>query len=591
MKNPLKKHIGARFSLIFTVALSLWAVQPAFAANDYWAGVPGSSADTNWTTTANWTSAQQTYFNAVFFNGVGTNANNNYAVNNVLNATTGVAQMPMYELDYVPTNGNYTTLINPGVTMTIGAGDGNLRAGAGQGYGVTSHAVPANAVETITITGSGGTLTMNGNLTVGQGSTTPNDTHNVTLDLSGLDNFVMTANNNYIYLASTGGNNSPLLNGVLYLAKTNNIVLGQGIQICNQSSSSNSLPVALYLGISNLITLGSSGNFNIGQGGVSTNGVIVAFNPAFLGGATPPTAVFNSAASGGRIGNLYVCNTSQSIPGYALCNLSGGSVNALVSTLQVGQSSSGLGAATGVLTFDMGAINANSAYIGRQQSSGGGMAVGAVNINSNSTYGASATLQVNTLLTLAATTGTVTPGTAGTLNVNGGTLIANLVTNGGGVGTINLTNATWQVSLTPGVTAYGNITVTNFNTGGPTNSVVVSFATLPSTYPVTNRLVVYQSLGGAGIANLGLTLPTGGSYAGYLTNNTAANAIDLIVTAGDVPIPLVWTGTDPGSSPYWDTAALNWTNLSGTRWRTANWTPCALTTPPAEPPAPTSSGR
>ena len=118
--------------------------------------------------------------------------------------------MPIWELDYNdPTNGNYTTLINPGVTLTVGVGNhGFLAVGADQLNG--SSPAPANAMETITITGSGGTLQMPGsgaNLWVGQGSPTPeSDVHNVTLaDLSGLDTFSMTApvqcSGNVIYVA------------------------------------------------------------------------------------------------------------------------------------------------------------------------------------------------------------------------------------------------------------------------------------------------------------------------------------------------------------------------------------------------------
>ena len=120
-------------------------------------GSPGAGATTNWTDAANWTYAgqlsPQTYFNQVEFAGVGASANNNFAVNNVLDNVTGVAQMPMWELDYIPTNGNYTTLINPGVTMIVGVGNhGYLTVGADQLNG--SSPAPANAVETITITGS-----------------------------------------------------------------------------------------------------------------------------------------------------------------------------------------------------------------------------------------------------------------------------------------------------------------------------------------------------------------------------------------------------------------------------------------------------
>ena len=361
----------------------------------------------------------------------------------------------------------------------------------------------------------------------------------------------------------------------LYLAKTNNIVLGNGIQTCNQSSSSNSLPIALYLGINNLITLGSSGNLNIGQSGTSTNGVIVAFNPAFLGGATPPTAVFNSSASGGRINNWYVCNTSQSFNGYALCNLSGGSVNALISTLEIGASSSGSGAAVGVLTFDLGTINASSAYVCRQQSSSGGMAVGTVNINSNSTYGASATLTVGGTLSLATVTGTLTPGTAGTININGGTLNAGSIVTGvssGSTAAINVNGGTFALSGTGGTAAspISSLTLTNSTldlaissaptnifastlaTGGTTNVINLTTAPVFASYPVQVSLIKYQgSIGGAGY-NFGLgTLPA--LFGGYLSNNTANASVDLVLTNG--PFAEVWSATQNAN---WDTTSTNW---------------------------------
>src|ERR1035438_4253373 len=119
MKSNLSTIVSAsRIAPMLVLALSLASSPSARAANDYWAGVPGTSATTNWTDAANWTSAIQTYYNEVEFTGIGASANNNFAVNNVLDGTTGVAQMPIWELDYIPTNGNYTTLINLGVTMT-----------------------------------------------------------------------------------------------------------------------------------------------------------------------------------------------------------------------------------------------------------------------------------------------------------------------------------------------------------------------------------------------------------------------------------------------------------------------------------------
>jgi autotransporter-associated beta strand protein len=573
MKDLLKNRIGARFSLLLTVALSLGAVQQARAGTEHWIGNPGVTATTNWSDSANWTgiSPPQTYYNEVDFWSIGA-VGAPGVINNVLDSTAapGPAQMPIWQLDYIPTNANFTTLINPGVTMQIAAGNGNLKVGAD--ILTTGTPAPANAVETITITGPGATLNMTGgSLYVGQGSVTPYDTHNVTLDLSGLDNFVMTPStyNTYIYLASSAAARA---NGVLYLAKTNNIVLSQGIQTCNQSSSSNSQPIILYLGISNSITLGSSGNFNIGQTGVSTNGVIVAFNPAFLGGANPPTAIFNSSASGGRIGNIYICNTSQAFNSYALCNLSGGSVNALVSTLYVAESSSGIGTATGVLTFDMGTINASSAYVGRQQSSGGGMAVGTVNINSNSTYGASATLIVGGTLSIGAYSGTLTSGTAGTININGGTLSAGTITCGTGTGAINVAGGTLTLSGTGGTTASPisalsianstlnltvssaptNINTTSLTTGGAGNLINIPAAPASPVYPVQVSLIKYQgSIGGAGY-NFSLgTLPA--LFGGYLSNNTANASVDLVLTNG--PLAEIWSAAQNNN---WDTTSTNW---------------------------------
>lgn len=574
--------VSPRLVLVVSTLIAL-AASTAKAANDFWAGVSGSSASTNWTDPANWTfsgqSSPQTYFNQVEFIGVGASPNNNTAVNNVLDATTGISQMPIWELDYAVTNGNYTTLIAPGVTMQTGAGNGFLKVGADVLH--TGSPAPADAVETITILGAGGTLIMNPNnnngLLVGQGSVSPNDTHNVTLDMSGLDNFVMnppSGGNSYIYLASSSAARA---NGVLYLAKTNNIVLGAGIQICNQSSSSNSLPVIMYLGINNSITTGTSGNFNIGQTGVSTNGCIVEFNPVFLGGANPPTAVLNSAATGGRIPGLFVCNTSQGFPSYALCDLSGGSINALVNNLAVGLSSSGHGSATGVLTFDMGTINASTSSVGRQQSSGGGIAVGTVNINSNSTYGASATLTVGGTLSLGVVTGTLTPGSAGTININGGTLsVGTIATGGGGASTINcskgnitigttagtaaapisavsLTNSSLTFAANPNVT---NAFVSSLVTGGSGNVINISSVPPSPTYPEIVHLIQYSSIGGAGYNFTAGTLPALAS--GYISNDIANSSIDLVLTTG--PLALSWNGSINGN---WDSSTANWTGGTG----------------------------
>src|SRR5260370_8202105 len=138
MKSPRQIVVSAsRVSYLSVLALCLVAARSARADYNFWAGVPGVSATTNWTDAANWTGAIQTYYNEVEFTGIGTSANNDFSVNNVLDGTTGVAQVPIWELDFVPTNGNYTTLISPGGTLTLNAGRAHLAVGAHQCHPAT----------------------------------------------------------------------------------------------------------------------------------------------------------------------------------------------------------------------------------------------------------------------------------------------------------------------------------------------------------------------------------------------------------------------------------------------------------------------
>ncbi len=566
----------AQFGVV--LAFSLLIICPAKAASDFWAGNPGVGLTTNWTDAANWTyagqSSPQTYFNQVEFVGVGASPNTITSVNNVLDNTTGVAQMPMWELDYIPTNVNYTTLIDPGVTMTVGVGNhGYLTVGADQLNG--SSPAPANAVETITITGSGGTLNMAGsgaNLWVGQGSPTPGDSHNITLNLSGLDTFNDNAgagSGNFIHVANGNQNpNSfaPNENGTLYLAKTNTISLGNDFQICN-TPGTNSLTCGVYLGIYNYILTGT-GNLIVGGPGTGPAGAVMAFNPAFVGGASLPVAYLGGNGADGRIANFYIgyANGNSQVAGTGLCDFTGGTVTVVADTMQLGQGGNPGANSQGTLNFNNGSVNANNATIGNQEVSGGGTGAGIVNIGTN------ATLTVNNTLTLASATGTLTPGTAGRININGGALAAGSIVNGAGAGTINATNGAFTLTGQAGApaapvsgislvnstlnlaiqAASTNIVVSSLTTGGSTNVInITSVPAFPS-YPVQIKLVKYPaSIAGAGY-DFGLgTLPP--LCAGYLSNNTAGASIDLVLTSG--PSTETWSGAVNGN---WDTTTANW---------------------------------
>jgi fibronectin-binding autotransporter adhesin len=591
MKTESLTVVFARnIQLRIAQAVCILAASSALAANEQWQGVPGVSVTTNWTDAANWgdfsgfgsSTPPQTYYNQVQFFGGGASANNNFSVNNVLDNTTGVAQMPIWELDYAPTNGNYTTLINPGVTMMVGVGNhGYLTVGADQLNG--SSPAPANAVETITITGSGGTLNMPGssaNLWVGQGSPTLGDSHNVTLDLSGLDTFTDSAgagSGNFIYVAygnqSANSQNlntfTPNENGTLYLAKTNVISLGNDFQICN-TPGTNSQTCGVYLGIYNYILTGT-GNLVVGGPGTGSAGAVMAFNPAFVGGADVPVAYLGGNGADGRIVNFNIgnANGNSQVAGTALCDFTGGNVTVMAGTMQLGQGGNAGANSQGTLSFNDGGVNANNATIGNQEVSSGGMGVGIVNIGSN------ATLTVNSTLTLAAVTGTLTPGSAGIINVNGGSVVVNNIVSGSGASTINLTNGSLTLSSAAGtvaapintlaatnsvinlalasVSSSNNIVVTSLTTGGTTNIINITSAPAFPSYPVQIQIVKYSgSIGGAGY-NFGIgTLPT--LYAGHLVNNSANHTIDLMLTAGSGT--LTWTGSSSGN---WDTSTANWT--------------------------------
>jgi len=563
----LESKIGrltSRTKAGIALAFTALATTSGLAATLQWIGVPGTSADTNWSDAANWTSPQQTYYNQVQFTGTGASLNSVFSVNNVIDNISGVAQMPIWELDFVPTNGNYTTLIDPGITLTLDAGNGQVFVGADALN--TASPAPANAIETITLLGAGGAFSMNGTLHVNQGSVTGGDVHNVTLDLSGLDSFTDTGPE--ILVASGGAHFS---HGTLYLAKTNNIYLGNDFQLCNQAFT-NSVPCAVYLGQNSSIATGT-GNLIIGGSGTSLVGAWMKFNPAFIGGANPvPSAYFYGSGGSGRVANFWICNANgaPNVPGYALCDFSGGNIYMVVDAMQLGQA--GTASALGVLTADDGFFNVNSAVIGNQEVGNGGAGVGIVNLNSNAVLSTSSTLQVNNTLTLAAVTGGLTAGSAGTINVSGGTLTAKTIVNGAGVGSINVTNGVlsvtgnagtpsapvssislWNSAMNLTVNPLSNTVVTaSLKTGGAGNIVNISSAPPFGSYPVKIALVKYSgSIGGAGY-NFSLgTLPT--LYAGYLSNDTANASIDLVLTAGSGT--LTWNGNISGN---WDTTTANW---------------------------------
>ena len=187
----------------------------------------------------------------------------------------------------------------------------------------------------------------------------------------------------------------------------------------------------------------------------------------------------------------------------------------MAGTMQLGQGGNAGANSQGTLNFNIGSVNVNNATIGNQEVSSGGTGVGIVNIGTN------ATLTVNNTLTLAVVTGTLTPGSAGTINANGGAVAANNIVVGGGASAINLRNGALTLSGKAGtvavplntltasnsalsfslasVSSSNDIVVTSFTTGGTTNIINITSAPAFPSYPVQIPLVKYSgSIGGVG---------------------------------------------------------------------------------------------
>src|SRR5439155_839744 len=99
-------------------------------------------------------------------------------------------------------------------------------------------------------------------------------------------------------------------------------------------------------------------------------------------------------------------------------------------------------------------------------------------------------------------------------------------------------------------------------------------AALPNvgTYPVSVPLISYETATLSGGTNFALgPLPSASpSYGGYLTNDTSASIIALVLTDGPYqPGPVIWSGVTSGD---WDTTTTNWLN-SGMPYNYADGVP------------------
>jgi hypothetical protein len=230
--------------------------------------------------------------------------------------------------------------------------------------------------------------------------------------------------------------------GVVYLAQTNLITAsssGSGANDFTQvalevgdagdaqtaSGNNNGLASALYLGQTNAIFADYiSVGRQWGNGGIF-------FNPAFANSIAYFRGANANAVTSWNIGDG-VQNTLAAGGGSGTNDFTGGTINAVVNTMNIAKSSpastTGSSAVTGTLTFNAGTITANTLNVSYNSAasdlSGNSYDYGVGTLNVNG----SGVLTVNNTLNLGATFGTPAGGTpTATLNINNGSVLANQI--------------------------------------------------------------------------------------------------------------------------------------------------------------------
>lgn len=546
---------------------AVWAAALSLAsslhAQTVWTGVSGVNVTTNWSDTANWSTAASPAGTDVLFGDVGAVAAAG-TINSVVDDSfqnpfsltfTNMSQSALFHTVFIPSG---VELNNAG-TFTVGG-------------------ISAPTVTTVANFAGGGTLVQNGaamnvkwiNGTAG-GSI-------ATLDLSGLSNFVYNASSGIMTIASSASGAEARGGGVVTLAGvSNNITVGtiaMALGTGNGGTAANALNLG---GGTNIINVGT---VNVAAGKI--NSAVIKFAGATgglrlrgVGGTDSDRANFTL----GRRGNT----GTGAINGNVI--LTGGHpVDILADTMTLGQSTANQGGQTvnGNLAFDAGIVDANNINLGVCSGNAGAIANGFVTVGGGTLKVANFSL-VNQTLGIA----------AGTLSItNGGTVICSgsiLKTTTAGTGTISIDTGNLSVSnvigsvsapvnamsisnatltIAAGSSALAN--VTTLNCGGPTNKINITEIPVISGYPAQFPVIKYAGvLGGAFNVGLGTLPASAPAFAGYISNNTVNGSIDLVVTSGPLPARTIsWRGTTDGN---WDTTTPNWFFTSTTTYNQADF--------------------
>jgi fibronectin-binding autotransporter adhesin len=405
--------------------------------------------------------------------------------------------------------------------------------------------VPDNGNFTSAINGSGGTLTINGasDLQWGPGGTIVGG-NAIVVNLSGLSNFVYNSAANIFrvgYKSGATNSGTNAATSTVTLAGSNTITAAT-LGVGDQTGGNRAGLATLRLGAANTLNVA---NINIGFSSRSNATLDFA---AASSAVTIRNTDGTSAVSTWNIGS--VNNPSTAFLTFTdAVDLSNGTIDALVTSMIIGQSAIGTGTTrTGITnaSFTMGAstgvgLTVNTMTLGNSTGSSGSTVSNTLAANGTFTLNSASGIANITTLTLATNTTLATGGTrivSGTFNLTNGTLNATTVQKGlqtgtatatvafnwgtGTIGNLTGTNLTWTdipITLSAGT---HNFDISGSNTATLNSASVISGATFGITKigSGTLNLSAANTYSGATAVNAG-TLTVSGS--GSINNTGAIN--------------------------------------------------------------------
>jgi autotransporter-associated beta strand protein len=544
---PLRNARPRRNRLTTSVQMLICAVALALPASNAsadpinWTGFSGLT--NGWSDVDNWWPAQvPSVGNSVIFDNTGAAAEIG-VVNNVVDADITIDNLSHRAIfiDGDPLN-VHSTRINPGVTLSISSASSNLIT-IGGSFGTRDRVYATILGEgTLAVGSLVAPVTTNDIVISLKSPTTGAGDHMATLDMADLDNF--TFGGGRILVAADGGAGGSVHDrpaGTLILAKTNVITAVSGSGAGAFMIGNNSVGNGSLLGA--FMELGQENTINTDY--LKVGGSKLTTLATFRSGLENPTLRLRGKDGSSRMLQLNVAdnfeNPAGTQPSTATFNLSGGTVDALVTTMRIGRhsSSSANRGAVANMTFTAGVIDVTTLTIGSQVNNNIANVTGTLNVLSNAVLVAST-------VSIGRDGGTATGTGTGTLNIEHGGQV--IVTNNilednaaghNGNSTITLNNGTLDVG--------GRISVDTLNYGGGTitNYSILSLSALNISAPATEFTVHAGQRLAAVETNVVGTLTVNGS----LTLNAAALHFLMTAFSGNDVIHVT------------DTLTLNGTNI------------------------------